>query len=365
MLESTSDFRKIALNRTPLIDVRAPIEFDKGAFPNATNLPLMNDEQRHLVGKRYKEAGNEKAMELGHQLVSGDTKEHKVEAWIDQIKANPDSLIYCFRGGQRSQISQQWIHDAGYDIDRLEGGYKAFRNYLYEQLATITNDKEIIILGGHTGSGKTILLNKLEDSIDLEGTAHHRGSSFGRYATPQPTQINFENELAYRFMEHDASGRKRLILEDESRNIGQCYLIPALFEQMKEASVILLETTLEERIGITYAEYIIASQLDYNIAYANGIQANSWIDTMRHNFQRIHKRLGDQGYKYMSKMLEDAWQHQEKNSDPSMHKLWIEHLLKEYYDPMYSYQIAKKSDRIIFKGRENEIIEYLKDTSKV
>jgi tRNA 2-selenouridine synthase len=339
------------------------VEFDKGAFPHTLNLPLMSDEERHLVGKRYKEAGNTKAIELGHQLVSGEIKDRRVRAWIEQIHAQPETLLYCFRGGQRSQISQQWLHDAGITIPRLRGGYKAFRSYLIEQLETITQDKEILVIGGHTGSGKTILLKKLRESIDLEGIANHRGSSFGRYASPQPTQIDFENSLAYHLIRHDAASHPRLIIEDESKNIGRVYIPPTLFTQFTQANVILLETTLEERIEITYDEYILASQAEYGAAHLSGETEHPWIDTMRHNFVRIRKRLGDQGYRELSGLLDTAWKHQLSTNDPTQHKLWIAKLLTEYYDPMYAYQIEQKRERIVFRGNQKAIIDYV-DTSE-
>lgn len=351
-------FRSIVLENRPLIDVRAPIEFAKGAFPGSINLPLMSDEERHAVGITYKKEGNAAAVTQGHRLVSGELRSQRVQAWIDHISAQPESCLYCSRGGQRSQIAQQWIAEAGIVIPRLEGGYKAFRNYLLEALEHITLPKQLYILGGHTGSGKTILLNRLEESIDLEGLANHRGSSFGRYATPQPTQIDFENSLAYALIRYFAQGHQRLILEDESHNIGRCYIPAALFAQMKEAPVILLERSIEERIEITYAEYILASQADYARVHAEGGIAHSWIETMRHNFQRIRKRLGDQGYRELLGMLDHAWGRQQRTGDPSEHKQWIEALLRRYYDPMYAYQIEQKGERVVFRGNESEIEGY-------
>ena len=359
---TTNDFHHIVLNDTPLIDVRAPIEFAKGAFPNSINLPLMRDEERHLVGKRYKEMGNDKAVELGHTLVSGAVKSSRIEAWINQVKTYPESLMYCFRGGQRSQIAQQWLHEAGITTPRLQGGYKAFRAYLIEQLETITLNKEILVIGGHTGSGKTILLKKLQESIDLEGLANHRGSSFGRYASPQPTQIDFENSLAYALIKHEANQHRRVIIEDESRNIGRVYIPPALFSQFTESNVILLETSLEERIEITYDEYVLASQAEYAQALLSGEIEHPWIDTMRHNFGRIRKRLGDQGYKMLTTLLDEAWAHQQCTNDPTLHKVWIEKLLHDYYDPMYAYQIEQKRDRVVFQGNQEEIMAYLHST---
>jgi len=358
-LSTTNNFRDIVLEQQPLIDVRAPIEFAKGAFSHSINLPLMSDEERHLVGKRYKEAGNDKAVELGHTLVFGELKSARVQAWVDQVKQQPESLMYCFRGGQRSQIAQQWLYEAGITVPRLRGGYKAFRAYLIEQLETITLDKEILVIGGHTGSGKTILLKKLQESIDLEGLANHRGSSFGRYASPQPTQIDFENNLAYGLIRHDAAKHARVIIEDESRNIGRVYIPPPLFTQFTQANVILLETSLEERIEITYDEYVLASQIEYNAAHLAETTEHPWIDTMRHNFSRIRKRLGDQGCEELTTLLNEAWTYQEQYNDPTRHKVWIEKLLKDYYDPMYAYQIEQKKERVIFRGNQEEIIEYL------
>ncbi|MBN2221475.1 MAG: tRNA 2-selenouridine(34) synthase MnmH, partial [Vallitaleaceae bacterium] len=177
MLKTTNNFRAIVLNETPLIDVRAPIEFQKGAFPNAFNLPIMDDFERKEVGTTYKQEGNEAAVSLGYQLVSGDNREAKVRAWVAFLKEHPNALIYCFRGGQRSRISQEWTSEAlGHPVDRLEGGYKAFRNYLLNQLITPTEQSYTPIrLSGCTGSGKTPLLKSLPHHIDLEGIANHRG----------------------------------------------------------------------------------------------------------------------------------------------------------------------------------------------
>lgn len=353
------DYRSIVLENRPLIDLRAPVEFAKGAFPHTSNLPLMNDEERHLVGIAYKKEGHTKAVELGHTLVNDEIRAQRIAAWTTHIKHYPESYLYCFRGGQRSEISQKWLAEAGYEIPRLKGGYKAFRNFLLSELDSLPQNKEIFILGGHTGSGKTILLNSLQNSIDLEGIANHRGSSFGRYATPQPTQIDFENALAYALIQYFSLGHNSVVLEDESHNIGRCYLPASLFEKMKSAPVILLKSTLEARIEITYDEYILASQDDYAHTLSKGTAMHSWIDTMRHNFHRIQKRLGNQGYRQLTALLEEAWKYQKSSGDPSRHKRWIKALLTDYYDPMYQYQIEQKKERIVFEGTAEEIVDFL------
>jgi len=353
------DFREVVVNKRSLIDTRAPVEFAKGSFPKAVNLPLMNDEERELVGTTYKQKGNEAALKLGYQLVSGKTKDARVQAWIDFVAANPDAFLFCWRGGDRSRIVQEWLHETGITVPRLKGGYKAFRNYLIDQSREIAAKKEIIIIGGRTGSGKTLLLKKLPNAIDLEKLANHRGSSFGRYATPQPTQINFENALAYELISKDEAGYDQIIIEDESRNIGRCYIPDEVFASFQQGRVIQLEATLEERINITYDEYIIASQADYERHLASGDAVYPWIEVMEHNFDKIRKRLGSQNHRLLKEMLREAWEYQQRSGDASRHKEWIALLLERYYDPMYDYQLRNKQDRIIFGGTADEVLAFL------
>ena len=353
------DFRTIVTESRPLIDTRAPVEFARGSFPGAVNLPLMNDAEREKVGTMYKQQGNAAAMALGYELVSGAIKEERVQAWIDFLKARPDACLFCWRGGQRSQIAQEWLHEAGVTVPRLRGGYKAFRHYLIDASLQLAQSKEVLILGGRTGSGKTLLLENIEWAIDLEGLANHRGSSFGRFATPQPTQISFENALAYAQIHHDAAGYDRLVIEDESRNIGQCYIPYDVFGAFQQGRVILLETPLEKRIEITYDEYVIRAQADYARYYAEGIAPYTWIEVMQHNLNRIRKRLGSETHHRLSNRLQIAWEHQQRTGDPSEHRIWIRELLERYYDPMYDYQIERKRDRIVFAGDAQAVLEYL------
>ncbi len=353
------DFRSLVIASRPLIDTRAPVEFARGSFPGAVNLPLMNDAERAQVGTVYKHEGNEAAVALGHALVSGAAKEARVQAWVDFVTAHPDACLFCWRGGQRSRIVQEWLYEAGVAVPRLRGGYKALRRYLIDENLRLAHAKEILILGGRTGSGKTLLLKTLKEAIDLEGLANHRGSSFGRYATPQPTQIDFENALAYAQIRHDAAGFNRLILEDESRNIGQCYIPHEVFDAFQQGKVILVETPLEERIEITYNEYVLTAQADYARYHEAGIAPYPWIDVMQHNLDRIRKRLGGENHRRLSEQLHMAWEHQQRTGDPSEHRIWIRELLERYYDPMYDYQIERKRDRIVFVGDTQAVLEYL------
>ncbi|MDF2612968.1 MAG: selU [Clostridia bacterium] len=361
-----NDFEKIVIEETPLIDVRAPIEFEKGSFKNAVNLPLMNDEERRLVGICYKEKGNEEAVKLGHHLVSGEIRQARIDAWLNHLREYPDSMVCCFRGGLRSQISQQWITEAaGREIVRLEGGYKAFRNYLIEELDPSRQRSKPILIGGCTGSGKTILLKKLQNAIDLEGLANHRGSSFGRQVTSQPTQINFENNLAYALIVHRSKAYPYMILEDEGANIGKCFIPKPLAAYFNSGDRVIVKVPLEERVQITMDEYVYESQKAYVEMYSKDLGLSEWADYIRASLRKIEKRLGGDRCKKVIDLFEKAYEEQINSGTYALHKSWIETLLRDYYDPMYEYQIQKAAYKVICEGDTKEVLAYLEDKCSV
>lgn len=359
-LPTSSDFHKIVIENIPLIDVRAPVEYSQGAFLNSVNLPLMSDKERHEVGICYKNKGSEKALALGYKLVSGSVKQERINAWHEYLLENPKAMIYCFRGGQRSQISQTWIHDElNTNIIRLDGGYKAFRRYLTAEAEEISNNLNVVILGGRTGSGKTILLKDIKNALDLEKLANHRGSSFGRFSTPQPAQIDFENNLSYNLIQLKHAGHNSIVIEDEGRNVGRCIIPEPVHQNFTQGKLIILEVSIEDRIKNTYDEYVLNSQNEYKLARKSDDSIPEWIDVMHANLERIKKRLGIQKKLDISEILKDAYATQLKTGNPDSHKLWIEKLLTDYYDPMYDYQIQKRADKVKFKGSWNEIVEFL------
>ncbi|MCF7848022.1 MAG: tRNA 2-selenouridine(34) synthase MnmH [Kiritimatiellales bacterium] len=359
MDKTTNDFHRIVVEDVPLIDVRAPVEFAAGAFPNAVNLPLMNDEERRLVGICYKQKGQAAAIALGHELVCGAVKESRIATWKAFVDEHSHALMYCFRGGMRSQLSQDWAEEAvGRDIPRLEGGYKAFRNYLINHLDPAHLKSIPSVLGGRTGSGKTLLLERLENAVDLEALANHRGSSFGRFINPQPTQIDFENSLVWALIQHEVAGHRHMMVEDEGRHIGSRYLPTLLVKHFSEADVVLLETPLAERVQITFDEYVSAAQSTFTQVYgAEGLFR--WLEDIRGSLQRIRKLLGGERLKRANRLLQDAYDHQLAAGDSSAHKGWIELLLVEYYDPMYDYQLEQKRKKIVFQGPADAVLEYI------
>ena len=226
-----------------MIDVRSPLEFERGAFPNAVNLPLLFDTERHEIGKMFKNAGKDAAINLGNELVCGESKARRLGNWQKFLQENPSAVVYCFRGGIRSQTFQQWLKDM--DVPLVEGGYKALRRYLIDTIETVTASSELMIIGGKTGSAKTHLLNTLNFSIDLEGLANHRGSAFGRRIQGQPSQINFENQLGIALLKLPFENTQQLFLEDESRSIGSLSIPKEFHDKMTASPIAMLEESLE------------------------------------------------------------------------------------------------------------------------
>ncbi|WP_148864499.1 tRNA 2-selenouridine(34) synthase MnmH [Marinobacter fonticola] len=346
----TTDYLHLFLDDTPLLDVRAPVEFDKGSFPNALNAPLMNDEERHSVGICYKERGQQAAIELGHQLVRDDIKRERVENWVRFANRNPRGYLFCFRGGLRSQLTQRWMHEAGVDYPLVKGGYKALRRFLIDSQEALLKELPLFIISGRTGSGKTRLLLETPNPVDLEGMAHHRGSSFGRTLTPQPSQIDFENRIAVALLKARHTKAGPAFLEDESRLVGRCALPHNLRERMTEAPLLILENTLEERTDIIRQDYV-TGMLDAFIA-RDGEEAG-WInfrDYLLSALARIRKRLGGERYQTLRDSMVAALDEQQRSGNADGHADWIQVLLQDYYDPMYDYQLNQKAGRIVAQG---------------
>lgn len=359
-LPEISDYRQLFLQHTSLLDVRAPVEFQAGAFPDTTNLPLLTDEERHLIGIRYKNNGQDAAVALGKELIDGAPKHERVAAWKNHIEEHPNGVLYCFRGGMRSKISQQWIaEETGVAYPRIKGGYKALRNFLLDELDLASKEIHPIILGGRTGSGKTIVLQQLKNRLDLEGLAWHRGSAFGRHATPQPTQIDFENDLSIQLLRHRAAGNPQLIIEDEGKAIGSRHLPISLYERMCVSPLVLLEVSIEERINNSVEEYVTAALTEYQTLHGEQSGFDMWAAYATDSLGRIQKRLGGVDYRAMNNKLQSAIHTLRNTGDAASHAGWIKDLLTDYYDPMYDYQIKNKQERIIFRGNKEQVLNYL------
>lgn len=357
----TDDYRQLFLGDVPLLDLRAPVEFTKGAFDNAINLPLMDDDERRKVGIIYKEKGQDAAIALGNGLVSGDIKKTRIKAWQSFAKNNPKGYLYCFRGGLRSKTSQDWLATSGIDYPLVKGGYKAMRRFLINETERIVKTHDFIVIGGRTGNGKTMLIHELASTIDLEGLANHRGSSFGRSIDDvQPTQINFENSLAVALIKSETIYSKSIFIEDESARIGRVSIPKPLVHTMGKSPMVLVEQNLESRVDNILKDYVTDLLAQHITAFGEeGFDHFSAF--LQGGLARIKKRLGGVNYSAINALLLAALDQQRKKQDETLHRRWIEKLLITYYDPMYDYQISKKEQPIIFTGTRDEILQWSTD----
>jgi tRNA 2-selenouridine synthase len=273
-------------NESVLLDVRSPGEYEIGHIPNAVSFPLFSDIERAKVGTCYKQQNKELAFQMGLKFVGPKMAKFVQTA----IKLVPEKKItvHCWRGGQRSQSMAWLLGAAGFDVQVLEGGYKSYRTYILDSF--IKSDYKIIILGGSTGSGKTKLLHILremgEQIIDLEGLANHKGSAFGFIGEqPQPRVEHFENLLFEALQGIDST--KIVWIENESRNIGRCFIPTGFWEKMKSAPLFNIEIPFENRV-----ENLIEDYAKYPAS------------ELAEGFRRIDKKLGGLNFKNAIEALE-------------------------------------------------------------
>lgn len=363
MTMESSELRQIFLDDLPLMDVRAPVEFLKGAFPGTKNLPLMSDSERQQVGTCYKERGQQAAIELGHRLVSGNIKSSRIEAWANFARTHPQGMLYCARGGLRSQIAQQWLaSEAGINFPRVPGGYKALRTVLLNVTEQVAKDGEFMLLSGLTGSGKTEVLRLVANGVDLEGHANHRGSSFGGHLEGQPPPIGFENALAIDFLKKQSAGIRRWVLEDEGRCIGTCAIPLPLRQRMEHAPIVWLEEAFEMRVERILREYVIDLRAECEFRWGPEEGFSKFADRLRSSLTKIQNRLGGERYQRLISLLDSALQCPPGNQELSLHRHWIATLLREYYDPMYRFQKDGRADRIVFSGDRAAVLGYFKSS---
>ncbi|MBW8049834.1 MAG: tRNA 2-selenouridine(34) synthase MnmH [Cytophagales bacterium] len=317
--------------QSPVIDVRSPKEFENGHIPGAVNIPLFSNVERAKVGTTYKQSGREQAILLGLEIVApkmtGFVK--KVErvahgTWrmahgVPPPCAMRHVLLYCWRGGMRSE-NFAWLLDlAGFEVFTLKDGYKSFRKFVLENFDRKAN---LIVLGGMTGSGKTDILNQLallgEQVLNLEHLAHHKGSAFGAIGqNSQPTTECFENKIFEFWQKFDLS--KPVWVEDESHNLGKVHIPAGLWLQMRNSPVIKIEIQKMIRAKRLVKEYAC---FDDNL--------------LENAILKIGKRLGGLNTK---KSLEALGKQD---------YLSVAQLTLTYYDKAYNIGLSKRQSRSVF-----------------
>ena len=313
---SLSNFLNLPAN-IPVLDARAPGEFAQGHVPGAISFPLFSDEERARIGTTYKQASQEKAVLVGLDYFG--PKMSQLVKQARKLAPGKEVGLHCWRGGMRSGAVQWLLELAGFRVHLLDKGYKDYRRWALAQFA---QPRPLRILGGLTGSGKTDVLHALAARaapvVDLEGLANHKGSSFGSIGLPpQPTQEQFENNLARQLAELPAGAVPWL--EDESLSIGRVVVPKPLFEQMRQAPLVVLEVPRPLRTRKLAAEY--GREDPAELAGA---------------IERIGKRLG--GLATQEALAAISVGDMEKMVDIAL----------DYYDKTYSFGLSNKvNSRII------------------
>lgn len=292
----------------PVLDARSEDEFIQGHVIGAINIPILNNVERKTVGTIYKQKGNQEAIIKGFELVGPRFSSIIQEALV--LFSEKKILIYCWRGGMRSEIMSWLLSMAGFEILRLKGGYKTYRTFTYE---TVRAKRDFIVLGGKTGVGKTVLLHELkktgESVIDLEDLAKHKGSSFGGIGQPpQPSIEHFENLLAEELFKIPLT--EKIWIENESRRIGKVNLADELYSNITESPLIEISKSDSERIIHIASEYADLPQ-------------NELVEAVK----RLQKKLGG---KRTAEAIQDVIE--------LRHSSWIANMLI-YYDKTYGYEL--------------------------
>ncbi len=319
------DFFKEAKD-TIVLDVRSEGEYKQGHLPGAINVPLLNNEERKIVGTTYKQVGREAAVIKGFELVG-----HKFADYIKLVqKLSPTKKIsvYCWRGGMRSNTMAWLLQLSGFNVTVLKGGYKTFRNWALEILK---EERNVVILGGKTCTGKTELLKKLKEKgeqvIDLEQLACHKGSTFGALGqAAQPSNEHFENVLSLEWYTYN--NKNVIWLENESNRIGGIKIPDTVFEMMRKAKLIDVVLPLEQRIKRVLDEYAVFS-----------------VELLEEGTRRLEKRLGNLRMTQAIAFLKENKLEQ-----------WAKMML-DYYDDAYEHSNSKRETGTIKTMEIDDIVD--------
>ena len=320
-----------------LIDVRTPKEFQEEPIPGAINIPLLLDDERVDVGTAYKQVSPEKAKELGVQAIAKRLPEVYKEV---QKHAKGRLAFYCARGGMRSGSMSALFSALGFTTWKLDGGYRAYREYILKEIPKLNENVKYYVLHGKTGIGKTKILQKLDKKgysvLDLEKMADHKGSFFGGVCEKRPqSQKRFES-LIFDFLYKNKP--EYVLAESESKRIGNVYVPDSIFKSLAEASHLSLDTTLELRGDVIMEDYAGAT---------------------KEELQECLNRVG----RYITPaLLSEYTDLLNEGKIKELSKI----LMKDYYDPLYLKSIIKYDyDKEIFYNCIDDavesVVEYLNE----
>ena len=291
-----------------LLDVRTAEEFAKGSIPSAKSFPLFDDLERAEIGTIYKQVGRDAAVVKGLEFF-----EPRLQQFLLMLSAikSQQIVVYCARGGMRSASVVRLLQEYGFNVSQMHGGYKYYRQFVLGQLENLVHP--LIVLHGKTGVGKTLLLEKLPNHLDLEGLAQHRSSLFGAIQKIPRTQKDFEALLVHKLSKIPKD--IFLFVEGESRKVGQVFIPQTFANAMKRGKLVLLSAKLETRISRIVEEY--------NICDAHSIQQ---IDTI---LKSLKVSLGKVKVEQLRLWLKQG------EIENIVHMLLV-----DYYDPRYQHAMS-------------------------
>ena len=295
-------------------DTRSPAEYAEDHLPNAVNIPMFSNEERAIVGTIYKQVSQEKAIEQGIEFFSKNLP--GLMKIINQYK-DKELIIYCWRGGMRSRAVVALLETLKYKVAQLQGGHKAFRAYVKGKLDQFQLKPKIVVLWGLTCTGKTAILQKFPNSLDLEGLAQHRGSLYGAMGLIPNSQKKFDHLVLERLEE--LQKEEVIVVEGESRRIGDIMIPEFLYKAMLKGKHLLIKRSVEKRAEHCVQEYMKKIN----------------IEEMRAITISLQRVISNKQKEKMVQCL-DKGEYQEAATI----------LLVDYYDPLYAHTLKQ----IQFRG---------------
>ncbi len=328
-------------NNSVIVDVRSEDEYADSHISGAINIPILSNSTRKEVGIIYKEFGREEAIKKGLDVTSPNVA--LIVKEFMQIKEDKNIILYCARGGLRSKSLYNFLRTFRENIFLIEGGYKAFRNYILDEFETILNNKKIFALQGNTGVGKTIILRQYQSEggsvLDLEHIAKNAGSVFGSipFDSEQPSQKQFENDL-YHYLTNTGNV---FFTESENRRIGRVILPEAIYNKLVSSEHILIKTSIKNRVENIKKDYL------------KFLEAND--DSFKEAIRKLKKMLGNKKVEELIVKLDNL-----EIDDV------IEELMISYYDVLYKKYVSGKYKyyRQIEYHNIREVTKVLKEIEK-
>jgi len=317
-----------------IVDARSESEYALDRLPGAVNWPSLNDAERASVGTEYKQVSPFAAKKRGAALVARNVAAH-IERHVLELPREWSPLVYCWRGGQRSNSLALVLSQIGFRVQLLEGGYQAFRRAVVAALDTLPATFSIVVVCGTTGSGKSLLLRALagrgEQVLDLEALANHRGSVLGLVpGDAQPSQKAFDTAIWNALRKLDPA--RPVFVESESAKVGDLRVPPALVERMRASACVWLELPIEARVSLLMREY------DFFVRDVDAFCAR--LDALR--VLRGHETV-------------NGWQESARSGRTES---VVRDLLISHYDPIYLQSIGRN-----FSGTEAPLTRIVWDGS--